>query len=276
MLRQLGVFAASFDRRAAEQVVRLPDGEASVDDLLDQLAAISLLDHDLETDRFSLHDLVRVFAVEQLREQGEEPMTSLRYAAQYLDEARLAQDLFLQGGDNILRGLALFDTERPHIDAIGELARQQPNETSNGLLMAFAHATTHIGDLRYNKQRERILQIEAALEAARRQHDREAEGMFLGNLGLAYAALGNVQQAIPYYEQQLAIVRDIGDRRGEATGCWNLGRLLAQQGEGTRAIELIQVLVDFEREIGHADAEKHAAVVEALRQRLAEDDGDAT
>ena len=31
---------------------------------------------------------------------------------------------------------------------------------------------------------------------------------------------------------------------------------------------LMQVFVDYEREIGHADAEKHAARVAALRARL--------
>ena len=35
--------------------------------------------------------------------------------------------------------------------------------------------------------------------------DRRGEGNALGNLGLAYAALGQVEQAIGFYEQDLAI-----------------------------------------------------------------------
>ena len=39
-------------------------------------------------------------------------------------------------------------------------------------------------------------------------------------------------------------------------------------GELQRAIDLMQVYVDFEREIGHPDAEKDAAQVKALRAKL--------
>ena len=42
-----------------------------------------------------------------------------------------------------------------------------------------------------------------------------ARGTDLGNLGNAYAALGQAEQAIEYYGQALAISREIGDRRGE-------------------------------------------------------------
>ena len=34
-------------------------------------------------------------------------------------------------------------------------------------------------------------------------------------MGLAYADLGEVRKAIEYYNQALAIIREIGDRRGE-------------------------------------------------------------
>ncbi|NIN29083.1 MAG: tetratricopeptide repeat protein, partial [Hydrogenophaga sp.] len=46
--------------------------------------------------------------------------------------------------------------------------------------------------------------------------------------GNAYSDLGEVGRAIEYYEQALAIAREIGDRRGEAFHCWNLGLLYAE------------------------------------------------
>ncbi len=49
---------------------------------------------------------------------------------------------------------------------------------------------------------------------------------------------------------------------------WNLGGLLVQQGELPRAVELMQICVDYERYIGHPDAEKDAAVVEQIQQKL--------
>jgi hypothetical protein len=38
---------------------------------------------------------------------------------------------------------------------------------------------------------------------------------------------------------------------------------------GARAADLMQIRVDFEREIGHPDAEEHAADVQSLRARIA-------
>ena len=67
---------------------------------------------------------------------------------------------------------------------------------------------------------------------------------------------------ISYYEQALEIARDIDDLRGDATDSWNLG-LLLEDSDPARAADLMLVCVDYEREIGHPDAEKHA---EDLRQ----------
>ena len=46
----------------------------------------------------------------------------------------------------------------------------------------------------------------------------------MGNLGNAYAELGKVHRAIEYYEQALAIAREIGDKRGEGADLGNLGQ----------------------------------------------------
>jgi hypothetical protein len=77
--------------------------------------------------------------------------------------------------------------------------------------------------------------------------------------------------SIEFYVQHLAIAREIGDRRGEAKACWNMGLLCEETGELKRATELMQVCVDFEREIGDPDAEKRAARVDALRRKLGDE-----
>jgi tetratricopeptide (TPR) repeat protein len=53
-------------------------------------------------------------------------------------------------------------------------------------------------------------------------HQRD-EGAFLGNLGLAYSDLGQIEKAIEHYQQALAIHREIGYRQGEASQLGNLG-----------------------------------------------------
>jgi tetratricopeptide (TPR) repeat protein len=71
--------------------------------------------------------------------------------------------------------------------------------------------------------------------------DRRGEGNDLGNLGNAYAALGDARKAIEFYEQALAIAREIGDRRNEGNA-WlgNLGLAYAALGDARKAIEFYE------------------------------------
>jgi len=107
------------------------------------------------------------------------------------------------------------------------------------------------------------------LAIAREVGDRRGEGAALGNLGIAYKNLGQPQRAIEFYQQQLTITQEVGDRQGEAIACWNLGDELVKQDRLAEAIRLMEIRVRFEQEIGHPDADKDAARVEELRQRLA-------
>jgi tetratricopeptide (TPR) repeat protein len=107
------------------------------------------------------------------------------------------------------------------------------------------------------------------LAIAREIGDRRGEGNALGRLGNAYADLGQPQRAIDFYQQHLAVAREIVDRRGEAIACWNLGDELVKLDRLAEAIPLMEIRVRFEQEIGHLDAEKDAAVVAKLRERLA-------
>ena len=47
----------------------------------------------------------------------------------------------------------------------------------------------------------------------------EKEGAY-GNLGNAYQALGDYQEAIRYHEKHLKIAKEIGDRAGERRSLW--------------------------------------------------------
>jgi tetratricopeptide (TPR) repeat protein len=75
------------------------------------------------------------------------------------------------------------------------------------------------------------------------------EGNALGSLGIAYADLGEVERAIGYYEQHLAITREIGDRRGEGNALGNLGLADADLGEVERAIGLLEQALRIGQEI---------------------------
>ena len=76
--------------------------------------------------------------------------------------------------------------------------------------------------------RRAIQFYEQQLSIDREIGDRRGEGNALGNLGNAYADLGETGRAIQSYEQALLIDREIGDRRGEGIDLGNLGTCLRQ------------------------------------------------
>jgi len=167
-----------------------------------------------------------------------------------------------------LYGLKLLDTEWEHINFAQSWIRE--NDTGSDrleLCNEYPNAGYMILSLRLHPK-EYIFWLNTGLEAARKLENKQYKGYHLGNLGLAYADLGDAKKAIEFYEQQLVIVREIGDRRGEAFGSWNLGQAYEKEGDLEKAVQYMQVCVDFEREIGHPDAEKDAAAVDEIRKRL--------
>jgi tetratricopeptide (TPR) repeat protein len=130
--------------------------------------------------------------------------------------------------------------------------------------------TDHI-DLYYQHRVDPKTPIEfyqQALAIAREVSDRHGEGKTLHNLGVVYKNVGQPERAIEFYQQHLAIAREVGDRQGEAIACWNCGNELVKLGRLAEAIPLMEICVSFERDIGHPDADKDAAQVEELRRQL--------
>ena len=246
-LAQMSVFAASFDLAAASAVLEV-EGDAEA--LVDLLVRRSLLEWDEQLQRYSLHELVRAFAAARLENAD---AVRLRYASHYAQVAwRAGGELYNQGGTHLLAGLALFDQERPHIDAgWGWAIAHADNHSNNQLIYDYANAVLpYIGDLRYNTRRERIPHLEAQLAAARRLGNRRGEGQALGNLGIAYANLGDAHTAIDFFEQDLVVARESGDRRGEGQALGNLGVAYASLGDAHKASDFHEQALVIEREIG--------------------------
>ncbi len=61
--------------------------------------------------------------------------------------------------------------------------------------------------------------------------DRAGEGATLNNLGLLAYDQGHLEEAARYYEQALAIVREVGDRAGEATTLHNIASVEEALGQ---------------------------------------------
>jgi tetratricopeptide (TPR) repeat protein len=268
--RQLGVFSAPFLRLSAQAVWGIAD-EAEADDLLGKLTTRSLLDTspsplgESATGEavYALHDLTRLFAYARLlenHEQAEEAV--MRHAHHALEWASEADTLYQKGNENILRGLARFRFIWPHLLAAYErLLPDQPSRPrpaeADRWLSDFPYRCIYVLDL-HLPPRQQIPLLQAALEAARRLGDRSDEGIHLGNLGNAYAALGDARKAIEFHEKHLAIAREIGDRRGEGNALGNLGNAYAALGDARKAIEFYEKRMEIAREIGDRRGEGNA------------------
>ncbi|HJQ35251.1 MAG TPA: tetratricopeptide repeat protein [Pyrinomonadaceae bacterium] len=253
VFRQLSVFPATFDARAEETICEDP-GHRHLSDLLRR----NLVRFNPETQRYSLHDLARLFADSRMTDD-ERHATHLRHAGYYLIVLGECGALYLKGGDAIKSGLALFDIERRNVEAGQEWACQHSSEDEAAAQLCDGYPSVgiHILNLRQHP-RELISWLEAALASARRLSDRASEEGHSINLGNVYRNVGEVRRAIELYEQAFVIAREIGDRDGEGTTLGNLGSAYADLGETRRAIELYEQWLVIAREIGDRRREGQA------------------
>ncbi len=220
--------------------------------------------------RYKLHDLARLFADSRL-DPTARAEAQQRHAAHYESVYRAAIELYQQGSDNILLGLALFDREWVNIQTGQTWAEKNiaSNDSAAALCSAYVDWPILL-ELRQHP-RERIHWLEAALAAARRLKNRSMEGVHLGNLGIAYYRLGETRRAIEFYEQHLAIAREIGDWQGEGNALGNLGVAYDELGETRRAIEYYEQLLVIAREISDRRGEANALMNTGIAvQRLGE------
>jgi tetratricopeptide (TPR) repeat protein len=111
---------------------------------------------------------------------------------------------------------------------------------------------------------------EQRLAIVRALGDCRGEANGLGNRGIAYHSEGNLETAARYYKQQLVLARAIGDQQGKANASWNMGRAL-ELSDPKRAATLMQILADYEASIAHPAASQHATQVADVHARVASD-----
>lgn len=303
--RELAVLVSGFEVGWAGAIWGV-DADVA-EDRVDALHRLSLLDWDGEAECFRLHDLVREYAAAAL-DDAARVRAERRHADCFLAEIGDAVALYKRGGVRIGEALRRFDRAWPEAQAAFARAQlRTDDDAAQRLCVGLLDRAAYLLHLRQHPS-ERVEWSTAAVAAARRLGDHRGEGTALGDLGMAYAALGQLQHAIEQYEQQLAIAREVGDRRGECQAlgnlglayealgksecaieqyeqrlaiarevgehqgehiaCWNLGQLLEKLGRLAEAIPLLEFCVAFLRDIGHPDADKRAAYVEAIRHRL--------
>ena len=83
------------------------------------------------------------------------------------------------------------------------------------------------------------------------------EGVVVGNLGNAYRALGQYEEAVDYYKKALATSREMSNRRGEGIHLGNLGLTYDRMGEYQLAIQHHMQALSINRELGDQRGECH-------------------
>jgi len=255
--RMLSVFQGDFGRLATGSV--WAQDVVQVDQALAELRRRALVGYDSRSRRFRLHELARAAAGAQLLGEEREEACH-RHALHYIRVLEAANQLCLQGGDNLVRGLRLFDLEQANILEGQAWADARAADDQEAAKLASDYPAIGAKVLSERQSAgERMTWLEAASRAAQRLGNRGAEGVALGKLGSAYRRQSEPRWAIDYYERQLRIARETSDRQGEGAALGNLGLAYAELGNVRRAIAYYQQHLEIAREQGDKQSEARAS-----------------
>jgi predicted ATPase/class 3 adenylate cyclase len=238
ILRRLSVFAGGWTLDAAEVVAN--PGEEVGGDGLEVLS--SLVDKSLvrrvptgeDEVRFGMLEVIREFGAEQLERAEEDEETRDRHASFFLEAAEAAEP-HLRGLER-KRWLDQLELEHDNLRAALRRALDASRADIGLRLVAalwrFWHLHGHLAEGR--RWAEEVLSLPAS---SARILERARALTALG--GLVYW-MEDVPATRRAYEEALAIARELGDRRGEAEGLYNLAYVPAYEGDIPGAVVMIE------------------------------------
>jgi predicted ATPase/transcriptional regulator with XRE-family HTH domain len=267
LFRRLSVFAGGFTLEAAEVVCALGAVEAiDVLVLLGNLAEQSLVVAETspeERTRYRMLEPVRQYALENLRQSGEEDGVRLRHALYYLTLAEEAE---------------------PHIKGHEQVAWLDKLEAENDNLRAAIGRSLEAGDaptaarfgwalgmywVMRTRHGEGRLLMEQTLAQGGDELPAQMRVKALWALAVCVYGSGDNELMMAVAEEGVALSRRAGDRRGEAYALGVLGYAALQLGDLDRAERVLEESLEMVREQGDtwraAHTMNHLTVV-ALRR----------
>ena len=165
-------------------------------------------------------------------------LASLMHSAFYLDTADRAQKSYLRGGDDVFKGLSMFDRDWANIQKgqAWSANMSEEDEVASKLCSTFPESCIHLLNLRAHSELI-ISWFEQALLSAEKLNALSVKRSILGLLGLPYLNLGDIQKAIHLFEEHLDMCKHDGDKPGEAASLANLGVAYSELGKYQRSIE---------------------------------------
>lgn len=103
--------------------------------------------------------------------------------------------------------------------------------------------------------REALEYFNKALPIWRNANEDGGEALTLTNMGLVYDGLGQFQNSLKFYNQALEIWRRIGNRQGEATTLAALGRMYRDLGQHQSAMDYYFQALPIWRDVGNRRGE---------------------
>ncbi|MEV5410861.1 tetratricopeptide repeat protein [Thermopolyspora sp. NPDC052614] len=238
--------------------------EQRVKHLLDVLVAAHLLEQ-IGPDRYQLHDLLRAYAIDQVRDQETEDDRQAalrRVLAWYLhasDAALVVLAPFNRtvaltepvvtpppvfGGEAEAR--TWFETERENLMAATVVAGQSGFEDISWQLAAVLRSIY----MHQNAFDDWLITGFAGLAAARAVHNRYGESEVLESLGKAHFQARRLAEAETYHLEALNIRREIGNKFGEAVSTNALGLLGLRHRHLDKSIDYFRQSLAIFRDLG--------------------------
>ena len=271
LFRLLGLHPGpQFSVAAAARLAGIEQSAAA--EILERLVLVHLVIED-DSDRFRMHDLLRLFARETchatdgdascheaLRQIMDYYLGMANYLACCLDpRCRLKLTEMDSGAATSIpsppQAVAWFEVERPNLLAtLGLAVGQEWHEKVWELgerLGGPLELLRHLDDL--------LVVCRAALDATQAAGARPAEARALGYLGIAYLKMRRFDEASSRLQAALVIFRELGDRQGEAVTLGHLGTINAELRNFDQAARRYNEAMAIDRERGDRHGQGVAA-----------------
>lgn len=115
---------------------------------------------------------------------------------------------------------------------------------------------------------EQITQLNRALRGTRLSNNQLVESEALENLGLFFSSIGDYGAAISFYEQAQHLHGSLDNRFAQCR-CWvEIAFAFASLGNAKQSLELLDSASSYLLEVGFANADKMAGIVDVLQELL--------